>query len=137
MIGIFDIVLAGGMFYAGMKYNQSQSPVFTRGVGGNFAVLGGQGARNANMRGGAGGMVSGEIIAKDDQSITVKLRDGGSKIVFLSSTIEVSKFDKGSAADLEIGKSVSVNGTTNADGSVTAQTIQLRPEQVVRPAPIN
>ena len=75
-------------------------------------------------------MVSGDIISKDAMSITVKLRDGGSKIVFFSDTTEISRFASGSASDLLVGKSVMVNGKTNDDGSVTAQSIQLRPAVV-------
>ena len=74
-----------------------------------------------------GGFTAGEIIAKDDKSVTVKLQNGGSKIVFLSDSTEITKSAEGALSDLEIGKNISVNGTTNSDGSVTAHTIQLRP----------
>ena len=124
IVGI--IIIGGGSFYAGMKFDQSrrssragQARAQQFGITGNPAGQGGQ-------RTGAGFTV-GEIIAKDEKSITIKLSNGGSKIIFFSDTTEVDKFAKGTAIDLEVGQTVTVNGQINQDGSVTAQTIQLRP----------
>ncbi len=129
VIVISLIVLIGGTFYGGMKYGQSKSTGSTnQQTFGNFASRGGnpngagRGA-GANMR---GGMENGEILAKDEQSITIKLRDGGSKIIFLSEKTEITKSEAGTADDLVVGKTVFVGGTANPDGSVNATSIQLR-----------
>lgn len=142
---IFIIILmvaAGGAFYGGMLYGKStktvrgnfqdfanltpeqrQQRLQEMGVNGGGRVGGGQG----------GGFVAGEIITKDDKSITIKLRDGGSKIIFFGTAIEVSKFTNGVASDLEVGKTVSVSGVANSDGSITAQSIQIRPISATAP----
>lgn len=118
--------MVGGIaFYGGMKYGQAN-------VKGNFQANIAGGLRNgvAGRAGGAngtGGFTSGDIIAKDTQSITIKMRDGSSKIVLYSTSTEVSKFDAGTANDLVVGKTVSVTGSANTDGSITATTIQVRP----------
>ncbi len=122
------VVIGGGAFYGGMKYGQSQIPQRN---GQQLGAIGG-----ARLRQGFGGQgfVSGEIISKDDKSITVKLPDarlpdgqGSSKIVFYSGSTEISKSGSGTFNDLETGKTITVNGTTNSDGSITAQSIQIRP----------
>src|SRR3989344_5196044 len=141
LVAVAVAVLVGGSaFYGGMKYAQARRGVnfanltpeqrqqFTANAGAGFRGGAGQDGRlPAGRQGMMGGFISGEIISKDDKSITIKMRDGGSKIVFYSNTTGVEKFVDGTANDLEIGKNVSANGTTNQDGSITAQSIQLRP----------
>ncbi len=130
---VVAVVVGVGAFYGGTKYAQSQAPQRNAQGFQNLSPeerqqrvrqFGGSGGGN---RGAGGGFTSGEILSKDDKSITVKMRDGGSKIIFYSDTTEVGKFVNGTLSDIEIGKTVSVNGKTNSDGSITAESIQLRP----------
>ncbi len=124
------IIVAGGSFYAGIRYDQSKNASMRQARGQQFA--GGAGGRG-DARGNGGGFIAGEILSKDDKSITVKLRDGGSKIVFLSGTTQVMKTGTGSVQDLAVGEQVTVMGSANADGSVNAESAQIRP---VAPAPV-
>ncbi len=116
------LAVGGGSFYFGMSYGKSQNtrPNFTAG---NF-----QGMR-ANRTGANGGnFILGSIISSDTTSITLQLPgNAGSKIIFYSDKTQISKMASGSISDLANGTSVSINGTTNPDGSVTAQSIQIRP----------
>ena len=128
IIGV--LIIAGGAFYGGMTYAKSKTP--TRAAGANFRGAGAGGAGGAARQfgagqGGAGGFAAGEVLSKDDTSITVKLQDGGSKIVFFSASTTVSKTSEGSLGDVTPGTNIMVGGSTNQDGSVMARTIQIRP----------
>src|SRR3989338_9200543 len=119
------IIVGGGAFYAGIKYagvSRIPSGNFTSQMRDNQ-----NGDIGVEMRGGQGfaGMTIGEIISKDDASITVKLPDGGSKIVFFTDSVAVTKNTTGSITDLVVNENVVVNGSVNSDGSINALTIQL------------
>jgi len=127
---IVGVIIVGGVsFYAGTKIGGAND--FPRNAefsaqGQNGQAGGGQGTTGARTgQGGVGGMTSGEIISKDEQSITVKLPNGGSKIVFFSESTSVSKNTTTTNADLTVGENVMVNGSENSDGSVNAQSIQI------------
>jgi hypothetical protein len=126
------LVVGGGVFYGGMKYGES------KGGPGNFSRQNFQNLseeeRQQISQGKAGEMgmgtnsgLSGEVIAKDEQSLTLKAQDGSSKIVFFSDSTTISKMTEGSINNIEIGKQIMVGGEQNSDGSYTAKTIQLSP----------
>lgn len=122
---IVTALIAGGIgFYGGTQYGKgpvATQNTFQRGIrtGSPFGN---------GMRAG-GNALSGEILSRDEKSVTVKMRDGSSKFVFFSTSTQVMKSAEGSSSDLTMGEQITVIGTANSDGSVTAQSIQIRPEQ--------
>ena len=131
---VIAVVFAGVGFFSGMKYQAGTVP--TRGAfagGGNFA--GGSGGRGG--RAGGAGAVFGTIMSKDANGITVQLGGPGatstngtatgSKIVLVNDSTQITKMAAGSLSDLTVGEAVTASGSTNADGSVTATVIQIRP----------
>jgi hypothetical protein len=129
---IIAVVLAGGIgFFAGTKVGAT--PAVTRGqFPGDGTERLGMGA--ARQNGLSGGFTGGEVIAIDATSMTVKMRDGGSKIVLLSGTTKVSRMADGALSDIATGTQVIVTGTANTDGSMVAESIQVRPVGTMPPA---
>jgi len=131
---IVSLLIGGAAgFFGGVQYQKSQR--------GNFAFTAGQGRQAGQFsfrNGGPGGVrpVVGQIISSDATSMTVKSPDGSSKIVLLSSKTSINKAATGSVADLKAGEQVAAFGSQNADGSLTAQSIQLNPQMrmMVRPS---
>lgn len=122
------LVFGAGGFFGGMQIQKSQG--FKPGEG-DFVMQGSSGQRF----GGGGQRVTqgvrstaGEIIALDDQSITVKMEDGSSKIVFVNDQSSVSESTASGRESLTVGKKVMIFGSNNQDGSITAQNIQLNPQ---------
>ena len=131
IIIILAIVIAGGAFYGGMLYGKSQSSVSAAAARASFAGL-----RGTRTSASGASLISGTILSNDGSSITLQLpaSTGGSKIIYYSDTTQIAKTTSGTSNDLTTGASVSVTGTTNSDGSVTAQSIQIRPAGQNRPA---
>ena len=124
IIGV--VIVAGGSFYAGMAYGErSSSSARGQFANGQFTGAGVAGLRGA--RGGGGGFVSGEILSKDTTSITIKMQDNSTKIALTSTSTQVMKSAPGTLDDLSAGMNVVVTGSANSDGSITAQSVQIRP----------
>src|SRR4030042_3773722 len=131
------LVVGGGAFYGGVKYQQSNG-CFSNLTRQNFQNLSEEqrqqllqgnigGSFQRGIGGGAGtNFLNGEVIGKDEQSLTLKMPDGGSKIVFFSGSTKILKTTDGSIDDIGIGEQIMVSGEQNSDGSYTAQTIQER-----------
>lgn len=124
-VALTAVVMGGVGFWGGNQYSQNIRSS-------RFGQMGNRiGARpNGSTQPGSGmrgGMILGEVSAKDDKSITVKMPDGSSKLVILSSTTTYRTATEISADELQVGKNVVVQGTQNADGSTTASSIELNP----------
>ena len=154
-IGLVAAILVGllaiaSAFYGGMKLGQRQvvnNPMqyltggqglsvpfpggdgvvvqgdFARGEGGQFP--GAQGTPGAGMQGGGRGRVSADkITAIDGNTITVSTSNGTVKVI-ASDTTYVQKYMSVTVAELEVGDTVVVSGSENADGSITARSIRV------------
>ncbi len=120
VIGIISI--AGGAFYGGTVYAKAQN-LQRGGMAGQFQRTGAGGARGPG--GMAGGFTAGEILSKDATSLTIKMQDGSTKIVLFSGSTMITKSASGTPQDLTTGERVTVMGSANSDGSLTAQNILL------------
>jgi hypothetical protein len=132
IVAIVLVVLAGiGGFVGGMQYQKSQNPLTggqfmgrNSGNGQGFAQRenGGQGQRFVPVRG--------QVLSIGNNTITVKLQDGTTKLVVISSSTAYLKTQTVVSSDLKSGDTVMVVGNSNADGSVTASDIQINPQQL-------
>ena len=126
-MGVMAIVLMCALYYIG--YQMGKGSATSHQYGTAAGMTGGAG----RMRGGMGaGAVTGSVLSKDATSMTIQSRDGSSKIVLYSDSTQVMKSTAGTANDVTVGSQITVIGKTNSDGSVTAQSVQIRPNM---PAP--
>lgn len=122
IFGVITLAFTTLAFYGGVKYQtrQTASPR----TAGNFQAANGQ---PRNRMGQNGGATRGEVISADTSSLTVKMRDGSSKIVLYSANTVFNKAALAAKSDISTGMQVAVFGQANSDGSITAQDIQLNP----------
>ncbi|MBE0448698.1 MAG: hypothetical protein IBX64_11495 [Actinobacteria bacterium] len=122
------LIVGGGSFYAGGAYQSSKRPSYVP-MGGQFGNMSGQGdtdsspGRFSGQRGGAA--FSGEVVEKDNKSVTIKLQDGSQKTITITESTAINKIAKGSIGDVKQGEQIVVIGTENSDGSVSANTVQI------------
>ncbi len=116
------IALGGGYYWGKASAASNLQSAFAGGAG----AFGSSTRRAAGAGATGGGLVTGQITAMDSSSITLQLANGNSEVVFFSSSTPVTEPTTVSPSTLKVGTNVMVGGTTNSDGSVTAQTIQVR-----------
>ena len=114
------LALVGGYYYG----KSAGRPSFAGFGGTGSSTRGGFAGRGAG--GAGGGFAAGQVTAKDSTSLTLQLANGNSEVVFYSSSTSVIEPQPASINDVTPGTNVMVGGTTNSDGSVTAQSIQVR-----------
>ncbi len=126
VLAVSFIIIAGLSFFAGTKY-QSRQLLNLRGQfasGRNMDRVGNQ-PGNRNRFGGR--QLVGEITGQDDKSVTIKLSDGSSKIIFLSQSTSFNQAVPASVSDLKLGTRIGVFGNENANGTLNAQSVQINP----------
>lgn len=69
--------------------------------------------------------ITGSIIDQNDNSITIQLKESGSKIIIISDTTEIFKTVNINTKDLKIGDNIMVSGKTNDDGTIIANNIRI------------
>lgn len=118
--------VGGAGFFGGIKYQENKGSDLTQ----EFA----QGEKSEKMgqkmgltaEGGEYKPVNGTIIDKDENTITVEMADGSSKIIVFSDSTVFNETQEAAKEDLEVGKNITAFGTENSDGSVTANNVQLK-----------
>lgn len=116
---LIAIVCFGGGYLAGKNQGGVQSSVSQNGG------RQGSGMNRTAFRGSAG-LLAGDVVSKDATSLSIKMRDGGSRVVLYSPSTSVLKSVAGVIDDVIQGEIITVSGTPNSDGSITAQSIQIR-----------
>ncbi len=125
--GIVAVVLIGVSFFGGVKYDQYATSAARASRTGAFAGRTvGAGGIGGIARGG-NTFAMGTILSKDANSITVQMSDGsGSTIAFLTASTTVMQTTAGTIGSLAVGQTITITGTKNSDGSLSANSIQLR-----------
>jgi hypothetical protein len=134
IILILAIALAGGAgFVGGLKYQEYKLQTAFKNGFQRTDLKDGMGTTRQNGQANTAGNkmmgirpIAGEIISLDDKSLTIKSEDGSSKIVLISDTTTYNQETKADKSDITTGKQVTVIGSSNPDGSVTATSVQIR-----------
>jgi len=138
---VIALLLVGGGFAAGMTVgkgsaNEATASASPSGAAGRGAITGraGQGGAQGGSGAFGGQAMAGRIISVNDGSITIEVRQGGaqgasptvtSQIVLVGSTTRIVKTVETDIklTDLKANDQVTIVGTTDASGNVSATAI--------------
>ncbi len=114
--------------------SSSQSLVFAQGASNAQSLAGVQGASNARPMAGAQGMQGAQgqcesltVSSVNGNTIVAKTASGSSVTIHTTASTRYTQAGKTVAASaIKVGTQISVMGTHNSDGSITATTIDIR-----------
>jgi hypothetical protein len=134
------LAVAGGSFYGGTVYAQQQTANARAaffadrggGTGGSGGTGGGEGGAGGGFFGGGsgangggrGGGAGGQIKSIDGDTITLSTPQREVK-VRITDTTQFQKVVAGERGDLAVGDNITVRGQADANGNVTADSIQV------------
>lgn len=115
-------------FFAGYKFQTYHNLSRRADFAGQFQRRNFGGPNTNNRQNiGFGRPITGEITSFDDNSVTIKMHDGSTKIVIVSKSTSYTNSSEGSKSDLKLGVNIGVFGSANSDGTLSAQNIQINP----------
>ena len=122
------VVVAAAGFIGGVLVERNQQPAAVSTTNAAAAFRAGGGGGNANGGGGAGGgggggATVGTITLIDGMNVYVTTAQGDVVKVLTNPQTTISVSKNGTVTDLDPSKTIVVQGTTNADGTVTASQI--------------
>ena len=122
------LLVAGGSFFGGTLYGKSQAQTaFAARRQGGFGGANGTGQPGANARAGGQGGIFGQIDSIGDGVLVIKDNNGKQTQVKVTDTTLIEKQAAVKLTDLATGETVIVSGSTAADGSITARSVQVAP----------
>ena len=146
IVGIVVVLaVGGGSFYGGTVYGKSQAqaaipllldqqadgqPGFTGQAGwqgGGFQPGAGRLGGEAGERRIAGGMTFGQIESIEGSEIVLAGADNQKVRVRVTDTTLIEKNASVTVQQLEVGESVTVSGSSNEDGTITARSLSVVP----------
>lgn len=129
------VAVAGGAFFGGTQYEKSyltknpqalfQQMAGTQGQDGQFRRFSGTppaSGTGATVTRNGGGSV-GTIQSIDGNKLVIST-ESGNLTVLTSDTTLIQKFDSVGVDKLQVGEQVTVSGSKNADGTITARSIR-------------
>lgn len=132
---IVAIVFAGVGFWGGTLYASSTKAetTATSRFGAGAAGFAGR-TGGAGFTGATGDGTVGTVIALGNGTFTVQLPSStsttattGTKLVLVDNATEIDELESVPVSNIKVGQSVTVAGSSNSDGSVTATSVMIRP----------
>ena len=125
------VIVAGGSFYGGMLYGQSESRS-GRTAGARFAGGANGGTPGFGVQGGTGGQgrqggVFGQITEVGASYIVITDNNGKQTKVMVTDTTLIEKNASVKLTDLATGDTVIISGSAGSDGTYTARSVQVAP----------